>query len=692
MEFAALQKEGEMFYGTKQYSNAAAAYSEAVRLPGINAQIDDLAKAAYCWALTGNKDSAFYYLGIIAMLPDLTYRQVDNYILTVDDFTALENTKQWEELKKKMFLKAYNTFSARLAQLRGNNSFAVALDPISLGLNIDSAFFHLNDPAAYYLKKKDFSKAYTLYKLNLDYFPPNPVLNQNMSDYYKATGDMDKAFVYFSRREAVIYNRYLDTCSNCSFRLDSAITADYLQFSNNTGQIFQPPLSLVSIIASRLLRTGKTDIAYRLLEINYSHDPASFLVYKDLASYYSKVGDTVKANQNFKKAFTIQYNLPADFFQPSFNLSRFLKEHQENAAKRKGKMAFHSEPFFITLGNFFLANKMYEKAEILYQAAIEKYPKSLNTYTAITRFYNSIGDTVKTKAFAEKIETIKYQYQHTGISGTGIVPDSLFDVKVKEPICRNNCPVIMIHDNGKWKGGLEQPFASLVANDGYTVRISRAALTKEFLAQINVLVLECDPLTEQEVENLNNWVRAGGSLLAMTHHDQMDFDNYLNTLGVQTGEVAITADSLNGLERDGISANPIYIVFSEKKGLLGKHSIIKGRDSTETIHTVKSFGGGKSIIGPPESSVLLPLSKSAVDFMTLDPYIGSRIPVKTNKKRSFGVAFEMGKGKVVVLSSALIITAELFPPDWGKIGMNNPGSDNKQFALNIVCWLTGYLK
>jgi hypothetical protein len=24
--------------------------------------------------------------------------------------------------------------------------------------------------------------------------------------------------------------------------------------------------------------------------------------------------------------------------------------------------------------------------------------------------------------------------------------------------------------------------------------------------------------------------------------------------------------------------------------------------------------------------------------------------------------------------------------------MNNPGSDNKQFALNIVCWLTGYLK
>jgi hypothetical protein len=63
--------------------------------------------------------------------------------------------------------------------------------------------------------------------------------------------------------------------------------------------------------------------------------------------------------------------------------------------------------------------------------------------------------------------------------------------------------------------------------------------------------------------------------------------------------------------------------------------------------------------------------------MNIDPFIGSRVCVNQKGERSFGVAFKMGKGKVGVLSSALITTAELFPPDWGKIGMNNPGSDNK---------------
>ena len=56
------------------------------------------------------------------------------------------------------------------------------------------------------------------------------------------------------------------------------------------------------------------------------------------------------------------------------------------------------------------------------------------------------------------------------------------------------------------------------------------------------------------------------------------------------------------------------------------------------------------------------------------------------------VAFALGKGKVVVVSEAAMLTAQLFPPDGRQVGMSVPDSDNKQFALNIMRWLTGYLK
>lgn len=694
-EFTALEKRAEFLYRTKQYREAAAVYSQAVRLNGITPQIENWVQAARCWTLAGNLDSGFYYLEPVSSIPGLTYKQVSDYVLTDEELTGLQGDERWKEMMNRMFLKAYNSFSSRQSKLIGDEADKVinnTLNPISLGLNIDTAFLHLNDPAVYCLRQKNYKKAYALYKLSIDHFPPNPVLYKNLCHYYTVTGDIDKAFVYFTRKEALLYHRYLDTCSDCLLTIDSAFLADYYQYSKTTGRTFWPPLPVLSTIAIRLLSAGKIENAQRLFKLNAALYPDNFLVYKDFASFYFKIGDTLAANQHFIKGYTLQYRLPPGFFDPSFDLPKFFKERQITAERQKGKMPFYSEPFFLTLATFFLNNKMYKKAEFLFQSAIETYPKSVNTYTGMSSFYKAVGDTVRGKIYLEKAEAIKLFYKKAGITGTDILPDTLFDVTVKNPVCHSYCPVVMIHDNGKWKGGLERSFASLVANDGYQIRVSRAALTNELLAGINVLVLACDRLSEEEVHNLNTWIVNGGSVLAMTHHDQLEFDNYLNTLGIQTGEVVVVEDSLNGLERDGVSANPVYIVFSKKNGLIGNHSIMNGKNTTEQIHTVKSFGGGKPIIGPPGSSVLLRLDKSAVDFMSVDPYLRSRVPIKTKAGESFGVAFEMGKGKVVVLGSSFIITAELFPPDWGKVGMNNPNSDNKQFALNIIHWLTGYLK
>ena len=51
-----------------------------------------------------------------------------------------------------------------------------------------------------------------------------------------------------------------------------------------------------------------------------------------------------------------------------------------------------------------------------------------------------------------------------------------------------------------------------------------------------------------------------------------------------------------------------------------------------------------------------------------------------------------GKGRVVVLGEAAMLSVQLAGPNKMQFGMNRPGIDNRQFALNVVHWLSGILK
>ena len=57
-----------------------------------------------------------------------------------------------------------------------------------------------------------------------------------------------------------------------------------------------------------------------------------------------------------------------------------------------------------------------------------------------------------------------------------------------------------------------------------------------------------------------------------------------------------------------------------------------------------------------------------------------------------------GKGRVVVLGEAALFSAQVITlPDGDrqkvmKVGMNVPGYDDRQFALNVLHWLSGLLK
>ncbi|MBM3437096.1 MAG: hypothetical protein FJY07_12875 [Bacteroidetes bacterium] len=55
-----------------------------------------------------------------------------------------------------------------------------------------------------------------------------------------------------------------------------------------------------------------------------------------------------------------------------------------------------------------------------------------------------------------------------------------------------------------------------------------------------------------------------------------------------------------------------------------------------------------------------------------------------------GVALTHGKGRVVILGEAAMITAQVYKDE--RFGMNTPGNDNRQFALNIMHWLANKIE
>ena len=124
--------------------------------------------------------------------------------------------------------------------------------------------------------------------------------------------------------------------------------------------------------------------------------------------------------------------------------------------------------------------------------------------------------------------------------------------------------------------------------------------------------------------------------------------------------------------------------FSRLNGLLGDHPILMGRDGSERIDRVVTFTG-QSVKGPDGSVALLKLSRSAVDQSR--PAIPGRNGPAAG--RAQGLAITLGRGRIVVLGEAAMLSAQVNARQGIRMGMNVPGTDNRQFALNIMHWLSG---
>jgi hypothetical protein len=271
------------------------------------------------------------------------------------------------------------------------------------------------------------------------------------------------------------------------------------------------------------------------------------------------------------------------------------------------------------------------------------------------------------------------------------------------------------HDNFHTASERYKPFADLLKADGYSVQPATGKLDKGVPSSIKVLVIanagspqagavSKPAFTEQECDAIRDWVRNGGSLLLIADHAPFGLavENLANRFGVSVGKGWV-------FDRPhGEATITTQLVFSRENGLLGTHPLLRGRDGPEEVKQIRSFTG-QSLGVPEGATVLMRLSaaareatsQTALNAAAEEAAKGNEAGVSNHSVsvacRAQGIALPFGKGKLVVLGEAAMLSAQIIRLNVDgnerviKVGMNVAGYDNMQFALNLLHWLSGLL-
>jgi hypothetical protein len=304
------------------------------------------------------------------------------------------------------------------------------------------------------------------------------------------------------------------------------------------------------------------------------------------------------------------------------------------------------------------------------------------------------------------------------------IVDPGFKAPVERPAYTGKHPTVMIdeaHSNYHTAGGHYKPFADLLTSDGYRVVPGTKRFEKGSLKGVRVLVISNavapdatndtsgPAFTDEECNVVRDWVRGGGSLLLIADHTPYGSaaENLARAFGVGMGK-GYVFDFANSVE-DG----PTGLVFSRENGLLGSHALLRGRNPAEEVKRVVTFTG-QSLSIPEGAAAIMKLSPTAYESPNgkeLQAATGMDSRRKfTQKKeniaaharpvggRAQGIAMRFGKGRLVVTGEAAMFSAQIIRYQEGgqqrefKMGMNYPGNDDRQFALNVMHWLSGLLK
>jgi hypothetical protein len=271
------------------------------------------------------------------------------------------------------------------------------------------------------------------------------------------------------------------------------------------------------------------------------------------------------------------------------------------------------------------------------------------------------------------------------------------NLEVEDPTFEiNDGPLIMFdstHKNFFIQSHLIKPLVDLLINDGYRVSFLDKEFSKSSLSQASVLVVitalpfdfatensaeDKNTFSENELNELQNWVNNGGSLLVFSEH--APFDQAINPLLRKfdiESSIGTTVDTINYESKYG----PGMIKF-ENKNLNTNHPIVTGKYKVEKL---VSFGGSALLGSKYENILKLDESSFNVKHST---GIGPE-----GKGNSQGLAGMYGSGKIAAFGDSNGFTAMVFNMDDGTkmyAGMNTEGYDWKNFVLNTFRWLTNY--
>jgi hypothetical protein len=280
------------------------------------------------------------------------------------------------------------------------------------------------------------------------------------------------------------------------------------------------------------------------------------------------------------------------------------------------------------------------------------------------------------------------------------IADPHFNPHVDKPAFTKNFPRVLFdeaHNNFHTTTGRYKPFADLIFSDGYQVVVNRNPFAKASLQTFKILVIAnalgaedmddegagSPAFTAEESDAVREWILGGGSLLLIADHAPFGSaaEILAKRLGVDMSK-GFTVDKAHSVPD---SNNPAFIFYSRENHLLIDHPITNGRNAAERVDRVIAFTG-QSLKGPEASDAFMKLADTAHDIIPPD---NKEVPAAG---RAQGIALRLGKGRVVVMGEAGMLTAQVTGSDNRPFGMNIPGIDNKQLALNIMHWLSGILK
>jgi len=190
--------------------------------------------------------------------------------------------------------------------------------------------------------------------------------------------------------------------------------------------------------------------------------------------------------------------------------------------------------------------------------------------------------------------------------------------------------------------------------------------------------------TDDELNALHDWVKAGGSLLMFNEHAPIDksVTPLFNKFDIQLS-IGIVADSVQHNNSLKIGGKEAYLLFSRNNGLLNQeHPITQGEQPNERIQNIMTYGGG-GLTGGKNYTNILKLSPTA----TIKKYSGSPASGTANSQ---ALAGKFGKGKVAAFGDCNGFTAMYVMSNNTKFsaGMQVPDYDWKQLALNTLHWLS----